>query len=39
MAGLRGFSQGMGRRGTQLGAFLQTLPEGKKAAPNRPRNS
>jgi putative membrane-bound dehydrogenase-like protein len=32
MAGLNGIADGMGRRGSQLAAFLQTLPEGKKAA-------
>ncbi len=31
MAGLNGLADGMGRRGTQLAVFLQTLPESKKA--------
>jgi putative membrane-bound dehydrogenase-like protein len=32
MAGLNGLADGMGRRGTQLAAFLQTLPATKKTA-------
>jgi putative membrane-bound dehydrogenase-like protein len=32
MAGLQGMAQGMGRRGTQLSAFLETLPSTHKAA-------
>jgi len=32
MTGLEGLAEGMGRRGTQLSAFLKTLPEGKRAA-------
>jgi putative membrane-bound dehydrogenase-like protein len=32
MTGLDGLADGMGRRGTQLGAFLKTLPEGQRPA-------
>jgi putative membrane-bound dehydrogenase-like protein len=32
MAGLQGLAEGMGRRGTQLAAFLQSLPDDKKPA-------
>jgi putative membrane-bound dehydrogenase-like protein len=31
MAGLNGLADGMGRRGTQLGVFLKSLPEGKQS--------
>src|SRR5262249_36849281 len=31
MAGLNGLADGMDRRGTQLGAFLKTLPESKRS--------
>jgi putative membrane-bound dehydrogenase-like protein len=31
MTGLDGLTEGMGRRGTQLGSFLKTLPEGKRS--------
>jgi putative membrane-bound dehydrogenase-like protein len=31
MTGLDGLAEGMGRRGTQLGAFLKALPEGKRS--------
>lgn len=31
MAGLNGVADGMGRRGTQLAAFLQSLPDDRKA--------
>jgi putative heme-binding domain-containing protein len=32
MAGLNGLAEGMGRRGTQLGVFLDTLPAERKTA-------
>jgi putative membrane-bound dehydrogenase-like protein len=32
MTGLDGLAEGMGRRGTQLGAFLKALPENKRPA-------
>jgi putative membrane-bound dehydrogenase-like protein len=32
MSGLEGLAEGMSRRHTQLGSFLQTLPEGKRQA-------
>src|SRR5206468_4267456 len=32
MTGLDGLAEGMGRRGTQLGAFLKTLPEDQRSA-------
>jgi putative membrane-bound dehydrogenase-like protein len=35
MAGLNGLAEGMGRRGTQLGAFLKTLPKEKQQAVER----
>jgi putative membrane-bound dehydrogenase-like protein len=35
MAGLQGLAEGMGRRGTQLGEFLQQLPEGQRAAADK----